>query len=266
MKCLSPFFTSLGPVPCGRCINCQINRSQQWSIRCLDEFKITGIGFFLTLTFKKTDGKLRRKPLQDFLKRLRKEISPVKIRYFGCGEYGSKGLRPHYHLLVFGWRPDDLVSFRVDRKGQILYRSALIERIWHSHTDNSYVAGFISIGDINEVTCRYASKYCSKLGSFDSEYPPFSAMSTHPGIGASSVSLARCWQGTIVYQNKVVPAPRYYITCLSRQGVSVDGILADRRSRSCLLNGDYPVLDYNEIERACFEARQRLERKIPKNG
>lgn len=41
---------------------------------------------------------------QLFIKRLRKNIEKCtneKIRYFLCGEYGGKHLRPHYHILVW---------------------------------------------------------------------------------------------------------------------------------------------------------------------
>lgn len=47
---------------------------------------------------------LRKKDLQDFLKRLRYYVSKKtssKIRYFACGEYGPVHFRPHFHLLLF---------------------------------------------------------------------------------------------------------------------------------------------------------------------
>jgi hypothetical protein len=34
------------------------------------------------------------------MKRLRKKISPLKIRFFHCGEYGDKTRRPHYFPLM----------------------------------------------------------------------------------------------------------------------------------------------------------------------
>jgi hypothetical protein len=44
-------------------------------------------------------GSLKKKELQNFLKRLRKNAG-FTFRYFACGEYGKKG-RPHYHILLF---------------------------------------------------------------------------------------------------------------------------------------------------------------------
>ncbi len=62
--------------------------------------------WFITLTYSdetlpKTitgDATLRKKDLQDFLKRTRKN---TPLRYFAVGEYGDLSFRPHYHLAVF---------------------------------------------------------------------------------------------------------------------------------------------------------------------
>ena len=62
---------------------------------------------FVTLTYaddQLPDGNsLCPEDVTKFLKRLRKRIDPVKIRYFLCGEYGEGSTsRPHYHLILFG--------------------------------------------------------------------------------------------------------------------------------------------------------------------
>lgn len=49
---------------------------------------------------------LCKRHVQNFLKRIRKTISYYiseneTIRYYACGEYGTKHFRPHYHLLLF---------------------------------------------------------------------------------------------------------------------------------------------------------------------
>lgn len=47
---------------------------------------------------------LRKRDVQLFLKRLRKQLSnfsDAKIRYYACGEYGPVHFRPHFHLLLF---------------------------------------------------------------------------------------------------------------------------------------------------------------------
>lgn len=47
---------------------------------------------------------LRKKDLQDFIKRLRFQIREkfnAEIRYFAVGEYGPKHFRPHYHVILY---------------------------------------------------------------------------------------------------------------------------------------------------------------------
>lgn len=110
-RCLSPVpLQDLNIiVPCGKCIECCKAYSREWAIRCMREMQDCGnVGCFVTLTYAITDGKLHREHVQEFIKRLRRSIEPVKIRYFGCGEYGGKNDRPHYHINIFGWSPDDL--------------------------------------------------------------------------------------------------------------------------------------------------------------
>ena len=36
----------------------------------------------------------------------------VKIKYFVCGEYGTKNYRPHYHMLIYGLPLNDLKVYK----------------------------------------------------------------------------------------------------------------------------------------------------------
>lgn len=89
--------------PCGKCMPCRVTRRQEWTARLLLEMKTSYAIYFVTLTYQNprlpSMGSLKKKHLQNFLKRLRKRVT-FKFRYFACGEYGDKG-RPHYHLLLF---------------------------------------------------------------------------------------------------------------------------------------------------------------------
>ena len=97
-------------VPCGRCIGCRIQRSQQWAIRCYHEAQLYRQNCFITLTFNEEFNKktLTVKDFQLFMKRLRKKYVPKNpynkktqkeqydefqrkhsIRFFHCGEYGT---------------------------------------------------------------------------------------------------------------------------------------------------------------------------------
>ena len=94
-------------VACGKCPACRVRRSSDWTLRLSHEYSLhEHKGIFLTLTYDDkhipTFQSVIKKDLQDFIKRLRKKIYPRKIKYFACGEYGSKNNRPHYHLILFG--------------------------------------------------------------------------------------------------------------------------------------------------------------------
>lgn len=67
---------------------------------------------FATLTYRPkeipctSDGlpTLTPRDLSLWLKRFRKEIEPLKIRYYGVGEYGERRGLPHFHVILFGYQ------------------------------------------------------------------------------------------------------------------------------------------------------------------
>ena len=108
-------------IPCGHCIGCRLKYSRIWADRCMVEASYHEDNVFLTLTYDNdhlpkpldyiTDtgerkvspvNPLEKRELQLFIKRLRKKFPEQRIRYFACGEYGGKTMRPHYHLILFG--------------------------------------------------------------------------------------------------------------------------------------------------------------------
>jgi hypothetical protein len=96
-------------LPCGQCIGCRLAHSRDWATRCVHEAHMHDHNCFITLTYSPENlpegGTLVRKHFTDFMKRLRKALAvdDISIRFFGCGEYGSKLERPHYHAIIFGY-------------------------------------------------------------------------------------------------------------------------------------------------------------------
>ena len=154
-------------LPCGQCIGCLLDRSQQWAIRVVKEARQYENNCFVTLTFSDDGFKLRaeREPdlpyydsvyvrdLQLFLKRLRKQNSDVKIRFLACAEYGEKHGRAHYHLAIMNYKPDDLKLFST-RGGVSLYTSDSLSSCWPY--------GFVSVGDLTFESAAYVARYCTK--------------------------------------------------------------------------------------------------------
>ena len=196
-------------IPCGHCIGCRLKYSRIWADRCLAESTYHKNNIFLTLTYndehlpepfnmitetgvkKSPVSPLVKRDVQLFIKRLRKEFSDQKIRYFACGEYGSLSMRPHYHLILFGLSLPDLNSYVRNEQGFEYFTSPTIEKLWYTERDPYVSAGFHIITSVNWDTCAYVARYIVKkqFGQGaeiyeEYNYPPeFTLMSRKPGIG-----------------------------------------------------------------------------------
>lgn len=180
---------------CGQCIGCRIKKREDWAIRCYCESKLYRQNSFLTLTYDDehlpSDGFLNYEHFQLFMKRLRKRLG--KLRFFMCGEYGENTDRPHYHALLFGFRPDDLVRANSVYSADPVHDSPAIRQIWGK--------GNISIGEVTYASARYCAVYATKkitgdrakdhyawlnyaTGEITYREPEFARMSLRPGIGA----------------------------------------------------------------------------------
>lgn len=114
MPCDSPLWLKVKgvdmPVPCGKCPPCKVRRVNEWVFRISweEENRATS-SHFITLTYDtqhvplSENGflTLRKTDLQKFFKRLRKNTGLDGIKYYACGEYGTRTNRPHYHAIVF---------------------------------------------------------------------------------------------------------------------------------------------------------------------
>lgn len=120
---------------CGNCIQCTNEKSNNWVIRNRYEAKAHNKICFITLTYAESPYFLIRKHLQDFIKRLRRELErkeKIKIRIFYNGEYGEKNNRPHYHVIIYGWeeKQEKLKYKRLNKKNNIIYESETINKLW----------------------------------------------------------------------------------------------------------------------------------------
>lgn len=123
MICENPY-TQQGAraFPCGACIACRIKAKMEKATRLELEASTHLQSTFVTLTYRDAPqmqgpllpGQTRpgptliRKDLSDWLKRLRiayqrANANSLPLRFFGCGEYGDKHERPHYHVILFGY-------------------------------------------------------------------------------------------------------------------------------------------------------------------
>lgn len=140
---------------------------------------------FATFTYEETpfNGTLVKQHLSSTMHRLRKRAGVLRrtIRFFGVGEYGEIGARPHYHAAIFGINPDDRY---------------LLQECWNGiHGTDPYSSpGFVHLGSLNAESASYVTGYVTKklTKPEDPRLPPgcipeFTVMSRRPGIGAPAL-------------------------------------------------------------------------------
>ena len=189
-----PFGEESLELPCGQCHGCRLDRSREWAMRCMHEKQLHDHSCFLTLTYDNEhlpkDLSLEPIHLTNFLKRLRKKLHPIKIRYFACGEYGDETKRAHYHLLLFGYDFTDKKLWKI-QNGHRLYTSQLLSETWGM--------GHCLIGNVTFESSAYVARYVMKkrngknqkkhyqfiddqTGEIHQVEPEFVRMSRRPGI------------------------------------------------------------------------------------
>ncbi|QCQ85006.1 replication initiator protein [Blackfly microvirus SF02] len=185
-------------LPCGGCIGCRLDKTGDWAMRCMHEAQMHEQNCFITLTYADEllpeDYSVHVRTFQLFMKRLRKFYEPKKIRFYACGEYGPKNLRPHYHSILFNHDFPDKQFYQTTPQGNRLYTSTDLQNIWGF--------GFVTIGDVTYQSAGYCAQYVMKKINGDlaaTHYlrthpvtqqivtvdPEFQLSSTNPGLGAT---------------------------------------------------------------------------------
>lgn len=226
-------------LPCGKCVGCRHDYARSWAIRCMHEKQMHELSSFITLTYSEEflpeGGSLRKRDLQLFMKRLRFEDGQNGIRFYGCGEYGSHWLRPHYHILLFNRDFNDKKFVKNSGSGEPLYQSAKMHDLWPQ--------GDHYIGSVSAESCAYVARYVlKKVGQEacpDGREPEFTVMSRRPGIGATW--FAKYHKGvydwdSVVFGTHETRPPRYYDTKFEAlDGKRLD-VLRKRRRKLAMLN------------------------------
>lgn len=245
-------------LPCGRCIGCRLERSRQWAVRIVHESKMHDQNCFLTLTYAPehlpSGGTLSVEHCQLFLKRLRFSLSPKRIRFFLCGEYGEQLGRPHYHMVLFGHDfPDKKV---VRTSGEYTeYQSDELDQLWGlggcrigsvTFESASYVANYATkkITNKESYTDAEGKYWPSSKEYYGTRKPEFLLMSRKPGIG-------RPWfdrfysdvypSDEVISRGVKTRPPRFYDRCFEKlNGSAFERVKAKREAEaekveSCLL-------------------------------
>jgi len=213
-KCITPFYVqdkftgNYIPVPCSKCPPCMKRRTSGWSYRLVKEGERSKSALFVTLTYdtqhvpitEKGFMNLDKTDVQKFFKRLRK-LSNEKLKYYVCGEYGTKKMRPHYHIILFN----------ADKY--------MVHKAWMI---NNKSLGSIYIGQVNEASIGYTLKYMTKKGKIplhfnDDRQKEFSLMSKKMGDNYITPKMIKWHKKDLekrmyvnIPGNKKIAMPRYY--------------------------------------------------------
>lgn len=192
---------------------------------------------FVTLTYNEDNlphgSSLEPKDAQDWLKRFRKRIAPVRVRYYLVGEYGDETQRPHYHAALFGYPScyyGTTRNYRLQRS--CCPRCDLVRETWGK--------GDILLGSLTTESAQYVVGYViKKMTSMEDtrltgRYPEFARMSRRPGIGSGAApAIVQALEAfnldksqtdvpsALRHGNKILPLGRY-MRRLLRQALTGD--------------------------------------------
>ena len=191
-------------IPCGRCVLCKLRQQKMLTDRMFVAWSQYEFNSFVTFTYDDdnlpiNDGSpvptLVKKHLQDYIDLIKHQVD-FKFEYFGCGEYGDKFGRPHYHVLFFGL---DYVLFR-------------------KYFEQSWKYGTIKILPVTARSFNYVSKYLidgqteKKAKYFDvNAEPPFHIMSRALGIAPLLDYLDDfAKNGYVIFKGRRISLNKYY--------------------------------------------------------
>lgn len=214
-------------------MGCRLDKSCEHAVRCMHEASLHAENTFITLTYSDENippgGTLKHEDFQLFMKRLRKQIGPKKVKYFMAGEYGDERLRPHYHVLLFGHDfSADRYAWR-RRRGILYYRSASLEKAWTEKHATERIGNCEFSIDVNFKNAAYVARYITKkiTGEKTDEHyggrePEYCAMSRG---GRTGRGIAYDWfqkyssdifpDDFVVVAGRKIRTPKYYFNLLA---------------------------------------------------
>lgn len=225
-------------VACGQCMSCRIKRSREWAIRLMHERQLHDRSCFLTLTYDDDhlpeDGSLDVRDFQKFLKRVRRR--GFDVRYFHCGEYGPRTLRPHYHAAMFGVDFRDGARHANSKSGEPSWESPALDDLWplgiHQVSDLTfdsacYVAKYITKKVTGLKAEQANSRVSLETGEVWSVKPPYTTMSLKPPIAGDWFKRFQSDvfpHDFVVAKGQKFPPPKFY----TRQMEKIDQELVER--------------------------------------
>lgn len=241
----------------------------------MHEASLYDMSSFVTLTYDDLNIDDKRSlvytDFQKFMKRLRKHRGPT--RFFVAGEYGSGLQRPHWHCALFGYWPADAKHWRKGASGHVLYRSAVLDRLWGM--------GHVEVGTLTFESAAYMARYVmekvtgdlaedhyrdvdSETGEVINRRPEFARMSLRPGIGHDW--FIRYGARVLAHDNVIVNGheakpPRYYDVLMERVAPERLEELRFKRAERAKLSAAEGTDDRLRVREEVAKARLRFKKR-----
>lgn len=204
--CLHGNYRKYDIIPCGKCLGCYLERARdkavQLSLEKMNPEYKENECWFITLTYDDdylpyhstcdtetgeifTGASVELKDLQNWIKKLRDNNPDKTIRYMAAREYGSKTLRPHYHLIIFGLPLERELFVKIgnNTNGDPLWTTPELDNIsskicWTvrrplgDRTAPIYRAGNVTVGEVTFQSISYVARYTMKKANkeYNSEW------------------------------------------------------------------------------------------------
>lgn len=243
-KCFYPYVPTASKqyYRCGRCLGCRSYMRSVWTTRLTLEAMDYDDCAFVTLTYKNSalppDSTLVKSELTSYVKRLRARLS-YPIRYYGCGEYGDRFGRPHYHILLYGLKKQDFLTAFHAWQGKGIVD---IDTPASSQSVAAYVSGYVT----------------KKLGKVEEQYeyynhrlPPFQVQSQ--GLGRSFIDKMKLYSPFIMIDDKKRWLGRYLTNKAREKFLTLEQIEYDKESVKQML-----TLEVLELESRYRDKHQRF--------
>lgn len=306
-------------VPCQtQCIACCESKAKEWATKIMLESENHTENYFVTLTYNDKylpvhnemycenlgiyfydDGTwnsyLEYDHVKNFIRKVRdwqrSEYGIEGIKYFGCGEYGGKEGRAHFHIIIMGLHldPEDVKVHSIDTMSNVLYECKKLEECWipkGARKGQHEPMGFVSVAECNWQTARYVAGYVQKknLKSKKDEYEYFSNkeayyarrgqtpekcfMSNHPGIGKDFYlqnNKDMFFDGYILIKGakeKIVKAkiPRYYEKLLETENTGLHECYKQRAQQQAENNEKVKMSQTSLTIKQQLEVEERIKR------
>jgi len=159
---------------------------------------------------------------KQFRKEHKDAIEALKISVFVTGEYGEKTKRPHWHAILFNYRPSDCTYRYTTDRGDKVFTSPILDKIWGFNDPSTKPS---EIGQVTFESAGYVARYAAKKlvhgNDQEHDFHPISKKSTGRAIGKSW--LEKYWKDAFTLGRIILPngescsIPRYYEKWLKKE-------------------------------------------------